>query len=142
MPLNEFESVDGNAVNIQALVQQVRSPRGVVPFVGAGMSVPFGFPQWKDFLLGQAHSPALRARVQQGLDAGAYEGAAEALLQALGADTFQSAVDLTFAMAPHATVAPDAPVRQLTRLCAGPIVTTNFDRVLEAVFSHAGNPFD
>src|SRR5205823_13209165 len=43
-----IESENRNAMDL--LVAQLRSPAGVVPLVGAGLSVPFGFPGWPKFL--------------------------------------------------------------------------------------------
>ena len=44
----KFLPLGDNSMNVPGLIQQIRTG-GVIPFVGAGMSVDFGFPQWKDF---------------------------------------------------------------------------------------------
>ena len=49
-----LRTIGDNAATLRSLVAQVRSVVGVMPFVGAGMSVPFKFRTWKDFLLDQA----------------------------------------------------------------------------------------
>ena len=66
-PVDELRSLideeNGNSLDI--LIAQLRSPVGVVPFVGAGLSVPFGFPGWPDFLKGAA---AFHRRPEEILD--------------------------------------------------------------------------
>ena len=37
-----------------ALIKQLRSPLGVIPFLGAGVSAPFKYRQWGEFLGGAA----------------------------------------------------------------------------------------
>jgi SIR2-like protein len=130
-----------NADTILHLERQGRTGPGLVPFLGAGVSMSFGFKSWAG-LLRNAAPPPLHAKVEEQLTAGDYEGAAETLLQELGADGFQNMVaaaagdnllsSLDFR---HGTVA------LLPLLASGPVVTTNFDRVLERVFEVHGVPF-
>jgi hypothetical protein len=37
--------------HLSLLEEQLGTRAGIVPFVGAGLSAPFGFPQWGEFLL-------------------------------------------------------------------------------------------
>ena len=52
--LAPLASLADNAINLPLLRKQLKTRVGVVPFVGAGMSVPFGFPPWWPFLESQA----------------------------------------------------------------------------------------
>jgi hypothetical protein len=136
-----FASLGDNQVNAHSLVQQLRTG-GVFPFVGAGLSVPFGFPDWKTFLLSRASGETTRARVQECLDRGEYEEAAQILFDEYGSNSFQDAVEFTFGPgALKGELPSEAAVLRLPDLCAGPVVTTNFDIVLERVFEQANRPF-
>jgi len=59
-----------------ALVQSLRSTMGVIPFVGAGLSAAFDFPQWGD-LLRRLAGPAQKKGVERHLRENAYEQAAQ-----------------------------------------------------------------
>ncbi len=124
------------------LVKQLKTRVGVVPFVGAGMSVPFGFPAWRPFLESQAPDDAARQEIRKQLDDGEYEAAAESLLKAKGADAFHTALADTFGAHRLANPLPAAAIMQLPRLCSGPVLTTNFDPVMERVFDNARRKFE
>jgi hypothetical protein len=126
--------------NLQFLREQLASGVGVVPFVGAGFSAPFGYPTWSGFLLREAEKVNLRSKIEQELEVGRYEEAAEALLSARGYLAFHDAIRVTFGTLAELGRAPAAPVMLLPRL-TGPVITTNFDRVLETVFAVANASF-
>ena len=138
-PLN---SLADNARNLPLLIEQLRTRVGVVPFVGAGMSVPFGFPAWRPFLELQAPDATVRERIVDLLDDGQYEEAAERLLKELKGTPFQAAIADTFGEKRLPTPLPAGAIPQLPRLCLGPVLTTNFDPVLEKVFENARRPFE
>jgi hypothetical protein len=131
--------------NEQALAlieRQGRTVLGLVPFVGAGLSTAFGFSDWRNLLLGNT-PPKARPEVQRLLDASDYEGAAEKLLETLGADGFQNMV----AVAAGDRTIDEQRLRNgtmalLPLLGVGPVITTNFDRLLEAAFAANGQPFE
>ncbi|MBN2024092.1 MAG: SIR2 family protein, partial [Pirellulales bacterium] len=141
-PLASLVSLGDNERNLRLLVEQIKAPTGIIPFVGAGMSVPFGFPAWRPFLISQAPDSTTRQQIVELLDQGLYEETAEALLDALRANSLQDAIDHTFGAHRLPDPLPPAPIRQLPRLCSGPVLTTNFDPVLDEVFKSAGRPFD
>lgn len=144
MALSNEEKAWLQHCNEHALVhieRQGRTVLGLVPFVGAGLSTAFGFSDWRHLLLHNA-PPAQRLQVRTLLDANDYEGAAELLLQTLGADGFQSMVAVAAGDRPfdpdrlrHGTMA------LLPLLGTGLVITTNFDRLLEAAFSTNGRRF-
>jgi hypothetical protein len=128
-----------NAFDI--LVAQLRSPVGVVPFVGAGLSVPFGFPGWPKFLREAATFHGRPKEVLALVERNRLIEAAS-LLYKPSPDRFQRLVEKWFG----APVAEDqvrkGPVSVLPLICKGPSITTNFDRVLETAFRVAGFGFD
>jgi hypothetical protein len=134
-----IEAENRNAFDI--LVAQLRSPVGVVPFVGAGLSVPFGFPGWPKFLTEAAafhHSPeAVLALVKRNRVIDAAQ-----LLYQPNPDRFQRLVERWFGGAVSDAQVSTGAVSLLPLICKGPSITTNFDRVLETAFRVAGNRFD
>ncbi|MBV8277855.1 MAG: SIR2 family protein [Verrucomicrobia bacterium] len=113
-----------------------------MPFVGAGISTAFGFKDWKALLLGAA-PPSLAQIIKEQLSANLYEEAAETLLKELGADAFQNMVA---ASAGDSNLEPSSlrvgTVSLLPLIAGGPVMTTNFDRVLERAFEANGAPFE
>ena len=91
-----LSSLADNEMNLWLLLRQLKTRVGVVPFVGAGMSVPFGFPAWRPFLESQAPEATVRQHVVNLLDQGLYEEAAETLLKAQGESAFQAALEHAF----------------------------------------------
>lgn len=94
--LAPLSSLADNAINLPLLLKQLKTRVGVVPFVGAGMSVSFGFPAWRPFLESQAPDDSARQRIRKELDGGQSEEAAEALLGARGENAFHAVLEHTF----------------------------------------------
>jgi len=146
----EFDGIfalGDNHTNLARLVTQLASPAGVIPFVGAGMSVPFGMPDWRSFLRRIAPDEPARVMLDARLARGEYEEAAEDLMRLRGETPFQDALEATFGAAALQSAAATqalsaSAVSLLPALVRGPVLTTNFDDVLERVFESAGRPFD
>lgn len=132
---------DYNDGVLRGLEAQLRSPLGVIPFVGAGMSAGFGFPQWGQFLNQIAKATTLRDEIASLIEAGDYEEAAERLEQHLHPDEFQRLIAETFEREPDPAKLDTGALSFLPFLTQGPVLTTNFDRVLEHAFRVAGRPF-
>ncbi|NRF65783.1 SIR2 family protein [Aquincola sp. S2] len=131
-----------NEQALALLERQGRTGLGLVPFVGAGLSTAFGFQDWRSLLLGAA-PPHLRDAMRSALDAGDYEGAAQSLLDDLGADGFQNMVAVAAGDRRFDEAALRAGTLSLLPLLAGgPVVTTNFDRLLEHAFAANGRAFE
>jgi formylglycine-generating enzyme required for sulfatase activity len=141
-PLVDLRGIEDNEYNLHKLTEQIQTPIGVIPFVGAGLSVPFGFPTWSSFLIAQAKRAGIEDQIQQCLQAGEYEGAAEDLLEARGHRAFCDAIDAAFGTYKLEGMKLTGAVSYLPRLAAGPVITTNFDHVLEEVFQQAGCAFE
>ncbi len=127
---------EDNQQALRDLVRQLRSSVGIIPFIGAGLSAPAGFWGWTDFLLRSAASVGAGKNVEQLTGAGRYEEAAQVLEDGLGDRAFHDLIRQSFGE--HRT-RPDGlrDVALLPAISSGPVVTTNFDRVLERVFSDA-----
>ena len=48
--LAEIRSLRESAWSLEMLERQLQPAVGVIPFVGAGLSKPFGVPSWSEFL--------------------------------------------------------------------------------------------
>jgi hypothetical protein len=128
--------------NIDLLAEQLRSPLGVIPFVGAGFSTPFDFPQWGDLLreLGAALGRPDRERLGAAIDREDYLGAATILRQALDRYDLQAAIAEAFSDAALRRVdLANTDIAFVPLLSSGLVITTNFDGALEHVFAEAGH---
>ena len=127
-----------NAANLRLLEPSLDK---LAPFVGAGLSFEFGYPSWSQFLKDAADFLGLRSKVESLLAGQQFEEAAEALAQ----DVPEAFDDF---LREHSTrqkltrPLPPSAVRQLARIARGPVLTTNFDRVLEAAFEDEGRQFE
>ena len=134
-----------NDSTIKVIVNSLLSPTGLIPFVGAGMSFDYGVPMWGPFLKRAADSDP--ARTDEGkktiaalVKVGKYEAAAQ-LLNSESPDHFRDAIrkDLDVSVDPSRVTS--GPLSILPLLTSGPVITTNFDRVLEAFYEAAERPF-
>lgn len=140
--LAAIKKLHNNDFTLNELVTQLRTSLGVLPFVGAGLSIPFGFRGWQDFLLGGAPTPEIRQKISQRISRGEYEEAAQDLLESLGDLDFRDALSIEFGEEKLKAVSLKGAVSYLPRLASGPVITTNFDRVLEKVFEDSGARFE
>lgn len=131
-----------NAATLARLREHLQSPNRAIPFVGAGVSTPFGCPGWGAFLRGLADRLAQRPRVDELLAAQDYEGAAELLARTHGMSGFQQDVERAFGSHLGANARLDGVLALLPHLSSGPVVTTNFDLLIERAFEQAGRPIE
>ena len=94
--LSAVKQIDNNEYMLDELVTQLRSSLGVLPFVGAGLSIPFGFKGWGDFLVARARTPGVRQKISDRIKKGDYEEAAQDLLESLGKLDFRDALGIEF----------------------------------------------
>jgi hypothetical protein len=113
-------------------------PIPLLPFVGAGLSMPMGFPSWHGFLTTLANECGKTVEIAALLGEGKYEEAAETVEQGLGPAIFNKRVAHTFGERKSKDCTLQGPVLALPDLADGAVVTTNFDRILERVFTEAG----
>ncbi len=140
--IKTIESMGRNKSNLRQLVEQLKTTPGLIPFVGAGLSVPFGFPGWTRFLISQAEYAGIEGEIQKLIDDGKYEEAAERLLEELGDLEFNDAIKEEFGDDKLEGKELTGAASILPKLAPGPVITTNFDHVLERVFEKADCPFE
>lgn len=107
----------------------------VVPFIGAGVSYPGGFPTWKDHLRQQGRTAGLPAAdVEAMLAGGQYEEIVDAIEARLGQHVFQQ--ELRDAFARNGTI----PLTDylIAELFDDTLITTNYDRLIEQSFDVGG----
>jgi SIR2-like domain len=141
--LRELKNMGTNEFVLSQLVRQLKSAQGVLPFVGAGLSIPFGFKGWQQFLLTQAKFAAIEKKIKTRTKRGEYEEAAQDLLEALKPRRFEDALLSEygrFKLDKVKTLRGTA-VNLLPRLAIGPVITTNFDQVLEKAFDESSARF-
>ncbi len=113
----------------------------LVPFVGAGLSMPFGYPSWNRLLENLAADVGLQDEVKLHLDNAEFEEAAELIAEKASLnyldDSLRSVFDHTSL---HGRGAIGA-VQHLPNIARNGVLTTNFDRVLETIYEDAGHPF-
>jgi len=132
----------GHIKDLRALIDSTAT---VVPFVGAGLSIPFGYPGWSPFLLKCADQGGIRSQIQLSLDQGAFEEAASQLEEKLGRKQFNGLIKKVFGAEPIYRRQSGAPARVLWHIASISkhlVVTTNFDRLLERAFRRFSTPFD
>jgi hypothetical protein len=111
---------------------------GITPFVGAGMSMPSGYPSWTAFLyraLSETRVP--HDEFNELINNGKYEEAAEALHGDLPPGFFLEQVENEFG-ADHEV---SGPIQKIPYLFNGAVITTNFDDVLTKVYRSANSAF-
>jgi hypothetical protein len=98
-------------------------------------------PTWKNFLLETADENGLGAEIAAEVETGAYEAAAQRLLEELGAHAFHRRIEAVFGdHAIREAAFDEAAVTIVPALARGPVVTLNYDRVLERAFARARRP--
>jgi hypothetical protein len=129
--------LDFQQASLSRLLAVMKRRAPIVPFIGAGLSVQMSYPGWSDFL--QEVAPGrIRPRIQTQINKGEFEEAAHLIAQTLGV-LFEDAVEAAFYVSRQLNYASAAFC--LPRIAMGPVVTTNFDDVLERVFKIANRPF-
>lgn len=119
-------------------LKEIYKNDAVVPFVGAGMSMPSNYPSWTGFLKKLRTRTTLEeAALQEMFDRGEYEEAAQALADALGQARFNEQVENTFG----SDRPIDGPVQLLPYIFKRSAITTNFDDVLKRCYEAVGCPF-
>lgn len=141
-PDDAFLALGENDLHLPALLELVGSGQGVVPWVGAGLGVPFGLPSWSGLLRVLGARCGVAPEVETHLAAGEYEEAAECVERSAGASSFHKRLEKVYGPNALQDRPLDGAVKHLPALARGPVVTTNFDRLLEGVFESAGRRFE
>ena len=134
---NEALDYRSNKQRFEKLVKVVGEKK-IVPFIGAGLSIPCGNPGWRAFLLQLSKMAEMDCiEIEKRLDNGKYEELAEELIDKLGVPGFNEQLDNAFAMSKKMR----GSVLLIPELTKGSVITTNIDTILERAFRIADCPF-
>jgi hypothetical protein len=142
-----------NAKPRREIVLSLRSPTGVIPFLGAGMSADFKYPLWRDFFEKFATAAAdgdlpgvskefprqEKNKVFAHVKKKQFEKAAKILVE-WDEKEFYKKLEKDYGDEPD-LAGKDTPLTRLPLIAPGPIITTNVDPVIEAVYKKMGKPF-
>jgi NAD-dependent SIR2 family protein deacetylase len=131
-----------NANAIDALQRRLTTNPNVIPFIGAGLSRPFGYPDWREFLQKGADLVDKRGDVDCLVSQGDYESAMSVIHRELEGINYFDFLRNTFGPRKASGETRNAAVRFLPAMPKTPIVTTNIDGVLEQVFEEHGAPLE
>jgi SIR2-like domain len=128
---DEILAMHDNGTRFEQLAKAYRSG-GMLPFVGAGMSVSSGYRAWTPFLFHLCNESHIESSVLEALvDAGDYEEAAQLLHDDMGAELFNESVEMEFAQSKDSA----GPLAYLPQLFPNSsVLTTNFDCLLEDLY--------
>lgn len=140
--LDEIKQLAKNEFHLRELAEQLESALGILPFVGAGLSMHFGLKGWQQFLLSEARTAGIERRIKRRISQGQYEEGAQDLLSAMKHRLFQDALVDEYGDHRLDGKKFDGVVSLLPQLASGPVITTNFDHVLEKAFADAEARFD
>lgn len=108
----------------------------VVPFVGAGVSQPGGFPTWKDHLRQQGRTAGMDpGAIEVLLSQGSYEEVVDQIEQQRGEEVF--AQELRDAFAKNGVIPPADYL--ISEMFQDTVITTNYDRLIEQSFDFGGD---
>ena len=129
---------DNNQKVYDKLVQQLRK-QNITPLIGAGLS-SWAYPLWGQMLSEQANFYGIKTEVDILLNEREYEEAASLLEKELTANRLTDILQGIFdpqKLKEKATSCP-AYLEYIPKLFHGPIVTTNFDQMIEYLFTSKG----
>ncbi len=127
-----------NRENFSALTE-IYQRNACVPFIGAGLSADFSYKMWREFLISVSSG---NAEIENLLNQFQYEEAAE-LLYDRDSDCFERMLQKEYwerKLEQETFVQSSAAL--LPQMFNGPIITTNFDRVIEYAYMEYGSPLE
>lgn len=119
--------------------------RQIIPFIGAGYTAGI-YPLWRNLILSWARElgDAPFLTIQTLVESGDLEAAASKLVEIKGEYTVKNDLLLTFGKntldKAAASISPER--AGLSRAFQGPILTTNYDRIIERIYSDSGTPLE
>jgi len=134
----EILSLHDNRARFNRL-KEIYARGAVIPFVGAGMSMPSDYPGWTKFLYQVLDETKVsKADFAEAIAKGQYEEAAQMLSDALPAGCFLEQVENAFG----ANQDIYGVVQRLPKIFKQAVVTTNFDNVLNRCYENANFNFE
>ena len=115
--------------------------QNVTPVIGAGLSC-WAYPLWSNMLEEQGTNYGIGKNIQRLIKAGEYELAASALEEETTPNGLKHLLQQIFRISLMNECSTQCPLylKRLPHLFNGPILTTNFDRVIEYLFKEEGLP--
>lgn len=137
---DELLKLNSNEGRYEELKKMIASS-GAIPFVGSGMSAPTGMPTWARFLRETCkRTKGFKvAQLEACLAAGDFEEAASRIFIAMPPQLFNECFESNFAIKPSQII--NGAVRLLPLLFESIVITTNFDGILEHVYTRGGKAF-
>ena len=106
----------------------------VIPFIGAGMSIPSGYPGWTEFLWKLRNETRVsKEDLNNLLSQGQYEEAVQALADDMPAGSFDEAIENDFG--PDKKL--EGPIQLLPSIFNASVITTNLDNVIKRCYDTA-----
>lgn len=142
MKISEILCIGANKRNFKDLVKYCVNDN-VVPFIGAGMSVPI-YHLWGDVLINiakKSFDSNFYIEVQNLIDINNYEEAASRVFKELGEGEFYSELADEFRKEKIKSTRGMA-VSILPKIFRGLVITTNFEKLLEFVYQNSECEFD
>lgn len=122
----------------KALKQRFENKK-ILPFIGAGMSMPSGYSGWTSFLYQlMEESSITEAQLNELIDDGKYEEAAQLLYDNMPTNSFNDELENEY----HLDNDIEGAVQYLPSLFKSSIITTNFDNLLKRCYDEAGCSFN
>ena len=128
------------------LKEQVKKDN-VIPVIGAGLSIWAEYPSWRNLLLENAkRDKKIEEQVEENLNEGRYDEAAEILHQVLGTSRWYRLLEKEFApdfIEANRSKRPEYQNR-IPEIFKNIVLTTNFDRCIEDLYGNIEqvNPSD
>ena len=114
------------------------SSGAIIPFVGAGISMPSGYSGWTDFLNRLIEeTTADKTKFQQLMSSWQYEEAAQFLFENMGEARFNEELENEYG---HDNSIYGA-VRLFPYIFRSSVITTNYDNLLKRCYETVGQPF-
>ncbi|MER0363820.1 SIR2 family protein [Vibrio vulnificus] len=135
---DEILSLHDNRARFNRL-KEIYARGAVIPFVGAGMSMPSNYPGWTHFLYQVLEeTTANREEFNAAISDGLYEEAAQMLADSLPAGCFLEHVENAFGGS-HLLFGV---VQRLPLIFKSAAITTNFDNVISRCYEQANSTFE
>jgi hypothetical protein len=112
----------------------------VMPFVGAGMSIPSGYLGWTSFLFELHKNSTIEiSELKDAIEKGEYELAAQLIYDDLGSAVFNERLENEYGGSRERTGCVNRLPEVFPNTCA---ITTNFDKVVEKCFEDSDLGYD
>lgn len=128
--IDDLQTVlEKNKEPISQLIAALEGGCHLTPFIGAGLSVAYGYSAWSPFLVNLASKAGVEAAVQDYLKNGHFEEAAEFVREAMGVTAFEDAFEAEYGKPPTQCTSPTS-LEAILRLSTGFVATTNYEGAL------------